>query len=66
MTLSLAAIAEAIGATTPNHADETVSGWSIDSRTVNPGDCFFALRGPKTTVTITSGTFSKRALLSPS
>jgi len=21
-------------------------GWSIDSRTVNPGDCFFALRGP--------------------
>jgi UDP-N-acetylmuramoyl-tripeptide--D-alanyl-D-alanine ligase len=24
----------------------TISGWSIDSRTVNPGDCFFALRGP--------------------
>jgi len=24
----------------------TISGWSIDSRTANPGDCFFALRGP--------------------
>jgi UDP-N-acetylmuramoyl-tripeptide--D-alanyl-D-alanine ligase len=24
----------------------TVSGWSIDSRTINAGDCFFALRGP--------------------
>jgi UDP-N-acetylmuramoyl-tripeptide--D-alanyl-D-alanine ligase len=23
-----------------------ISGWSIDSRTTNPGDCFFALRGP--------------------
>ena len=27
-------------------ADATISGWSIDSRTINPGDCFFALRGP--------------------
>jgi UDP-N-acetylmuramoyl-tripeptide--D-alanyl-D-alanine ligase len=25
--------------------ESTVSGWSIDSRTANPGDCFFALRG---------------------
>ena len=24
----------------------SISGWSIDSRTANPGDCFFALRGP--------------------
>lgn len=47
MTLSLATIAEAIGAAKPGHGDDTVSGWSIDSRTVNPGDCFFALRGPK-------------------
>jgi UDP-N-acetylmuramoyl-tripeptide--D-alanyl-D-alanine ligase len=26
--------------------ESTISGWSIDSRTANPGDCFFALRGP--------------------
>jgi UDP-N-acetylmuramoyl-tripeptide--D-alanyl-D-alanine ligase len=47
MTLSVTAIAEIIGAAIPPHDDETVSGWSIDSRTTNPGDCFFALRGPK-------------------
>jgi UDP-N-acetylmuramoyl-tripeptide--D-alanyl-D-alanine ligase len=46
MTISLAAIAEAIGAAPPPASDASVSGWSIDSRTVNPGDCFFALRGP--------------------
>ena len=45
MTISIPAIAEAIGAATPPSA-ASVSGWSIDSRTVNPGDCFFALRGP--------------------
>src|SRR5579862_912300 len=47
MTLSLTAIAEIVGAAMPRHDGETVSGWSIDSRTTNPGDCFFALRGPK-------------------
>ncbi len=47
MTLSITAIAEMVGAAIPRHDDETVSGWSIDSRTTNPGDCFFALRGPK-------------------
>ena len=31
---------------TPPAASVRVSGWSIDSRTVSPGDCFFALRGP--------------------
>jgi UDP-N-acetylmuramoyl-tripeptide--D-alanyl-D-alanine ligase len=36
-----------IGASIPRHDDETIAGWSIDSRTTNPGDCFFALRGPK-------------------
>ena len=46
MTLSFAAIAEAIGAAKPAHEGTTVSGWSIDSRTINPGDCFFALPGP--------------------
>ncbi len=25
---------------------ETVTGWSVDSRTLSPGDLFFALRGP--------------------
>lgn len=46
MRISVAAIAEMIGAR-PVANDATVSGWSIDSRTLNPGDCFFALRGPK-------------------
>ena len=27
-------------------SDSVVTGWSIDSRTVQPGDLFFALRGP--------------------
>jgi UDP-N-acetylmuramoyl-tripeptide--D-alanyl-D-alanine ligase len=27
-------------------AGPDIAGWSIDSRTVIPGDCFFALRGP--------------------
>jgi len=26
--------------------DREVTGWSIDSRTLRPGDLFFALRGP--------------------
>src|ERR1700719_2506224 len=27
-------------------ADAVVTGWSVDSRTLQPGDLFFALRGP--------------------
>jgi UDP-N-acetylmuramoyl-tripeptide--D-alanyl-D-alanine ligase len=27
-------------------SDEKITGWSIDSRTIRPGDVFFALRGP--------------------
>src|SRR5271154_989417 len=27
-------------------SDARVTGWSIDSRTIVPGDLFFALRGP--------------------
>ena len=34
-------IEEAVGA-----GDELISGWSIDSRTLKPGDLYFALRGP--------------------
>jgi UDP-N-acetylmuramoyl-tripeptide--D-alanyl-D-alanine ligase len=45
VTIPIAAIAEAIGAARVNHQG-SISGWSIDSRTANPGDCFFALRGP--------------------
>src|ERR1700730_15478277 len=26
--------------------EKIVTGWSIDSRTIEPGDLFFALRGP--------------------
>jgi UDP-N-acetylmuramoyl-tripeptide--D-alanyl-D-alanine ligase len=45
MTISIEAIAEAIGAAaSDSHA--SISGYSIDTRTINPGDCFFALRGP--------------------
>lgn len=50
MTISMASIAEWIAPAkwAPDGLDReiTASGWSIDSRTVNPGDCFFALRGP--------------------
>ena len=45
MTISVEAIAEAIGAN-PIELHTSVSGYSIDSRSTNPGDCFFALRGP--------------------
>jgi UDP-N-acetylmuramoyl-tripeptide--D-alanyl-D-alanine ligase len=45
VTVSVTGIAEAIGAARPQ-SDGSISGWSIDSRTLNPGDCFFALRGP--------------------
>lgn len=45
MTLDLQEVAGAIGAggVLPHAA---VSGWSVDTRTQNPGDVFFALRGP--------------------
>lgn len=47
MTLSIPTIAERIGAQIPRQYDgSTISGWSIDSRTINPGDCFFAIKGP--------------------
>ena len=45
MTLSIPRIAEFVGAARPR-ATGTVSGWSIDSRNLNPGDCFIALSGP--------------------
>ncbi len=45
MTLSVHGIARALGLAIPE-SDISISGWSIDSRSINPGDCFFALRGP--------------------
>jgi UDP-N-acetylmuramoyl-tripeptide--D-alanyl-D-alanine ligase len=47
VTLSVADIAEAINTALPGAPRLAVSGWSIDSRTVAPGDCFFALRGAR-------------------
>jgi UDP-N-acetylmuramoyl-tripeptide--D-alanyl-D-alanine ligase len=47
MVLSLAAAARAMGVSLrPRYVDRPVTGWSIDSRTVQPGELFFALRGP--------------------
>jgi UDP-N-acetylmuramoyl-tripeptide--D-alanyl-D-alanine ligase len=44
MKLSLLRVAEFLGL--PRHDDALVTGWSVDSRTIKPGDLFFALRGP--------------------
>src|SRR5580698_2559023 len=52
MEFEVKAVAHALGLTVENEArvivvsDARVTGWSIDSRTVTPGDLFFALRGP--------------------
>ncbi len=47
--LTLAAVAQAVGAAPPNHDEEQVlvRGVSIDSRTVVKGDLFFALGGDR-------------------
>jgi UDP-N-acetylmuramoyl-tripeptide--D-alanyl-D-alanine ligase len=48
--MSMETIAGLIGAAPPAASEyaplAAVSGWSIDSRTIGRGDCFFALRGP--------------------
>lgn len=44
MEFRLDEVAHALGLTVSS--DACVRGWSIDSRTVAPGDLFFALRGP--------------------
>ena len=49
MTLSMESIAETLGVADADLAaglPDSVAGWSIDSRSINPGDCFLALRGP--------------------
>ncbi|HZU24001.1 MAG TPA: UDP-N-acetylmuramoyl-tripeptide--D-alanyl-D-alanine ligase [Bryobacteraceae bacterium] len=44
MNFSLKEVARALGVETAFDAE--VTGWSIDSRTIGPGELFFALRGP--------------------
>jgi UDP-N-acetylmuramoyl-tripeptide--D-alanyl-D-alanine ligase len=49
MKLSLLRAAEFLGlppASDVQVSDVLIGGWSVDSRTVKPGDLFFALRGP--------------------
>ena len=44
MEFKLTDVAQALGLTV--ESDARVTGWSVDSRTIAPGDLFFALRGP--------------------
>src|ERR1700730_5198998 len=45
MTLDIQEVARVVGAAgEPRPAK--VSGWSVDTRTQNPGDVYFGLRGP--------------------
>ena len=44
MNFALQEVAGALGLATAH--DAAITGWSIDSRTVDPGDLFFAIRGP--------------------
>ncbi len=46
MKSDLARVARAVGAAASVEA-VAVTGWSVDSRTIAPGDLFFALKGPK-------------------
>ena len=45
MKFSLRAVADALGVSLPANPDAMITGWSVDSRTLQPGDLFFALRG---------------------
>ena len=48
MKFSLRAVADALGVSPPAkpaNVDAIVTGWSVDSRTLQSGDLFFALRG---------------------
>src|SRR4051812_7294303 len=45
MTLDLQEVARAMGAA-GNPCRVKVTGWSVDTRTQNAGDVYFALRGP--------------------
>lgn len=45
MIMPLSQVAHWLNVPTPS-TDVTITGWSIDTRTLAPGDLFFALRGP--------------------
>jgi UDP-N-acetylmuramoyl-tripeptide--D-alanyl-D-alanine ligase len=45
MIMGLAEVAEMLGQ--PLVSPAMITGWCIDSRTIQPGDLFFALRGPR-------------------
>jgi UDP-N-acetylmuramoyl-tripeptide--D-alanyl-D-alanine ligase len=47
MNLSLEEIAEAVSGTLEGPGNVKVRGYSIDTRTLNPGDLFFAIKGPR-------------------
>ncbi|HWP84539.1 MAG TPA: UDP-N-acetylmuramoyl-tripeptide--D-alanyl-D-alanine ligase [Terriglobia bacterium] len=47
MQLTLTQIAALLGAPAPEDAARPVAGYSIDSRTIRPGELFFAVRGQR-------------------
>ncbi len=47
MTLAWDEVARATEAVAARAPGRLISGWSIDTRTIAPGDLFFALRGPQ-------------------
>ena len=47
MNLTMTQIAEYISAQTKIQGEQVVCGYSIDSRTVQPGELFFAVRGER-------------------
>lgn len=47
MNLQLDEIAKAVDGTLEGSADTMALGYSIDSRTIKPGELFFAIRGPR-------------------
>src|SRR5215831_17872521 len=47
MNLSLEEISKAVDGTLQGSGSVKVRGYSIDSRTLNPGELFFAIKGPR-------------------
>jgi UDP-N-acetylmuramoyl-tripeptide--D-alanyl-D-alanine ligase len=47
MKLTLNEIAKAVGGALNGAGDTIATGYSIDSRTIGPGDLFFAIKGPR-------------------
>ena len=47
MNLQLEEVAKAAGGTLAGPGNVTARGYSIDTRTLNPGELFFAVKGPR-------------------